>query len=115
MQIIQIVLAVKKNFLLVRISVKMQKKLHCQLGHIHVQHSLNYSLSQKPLTLPDDDIVEADGVPEDCALNVARLVFDCIAAVSGNQRTTNNRTFTLDRICIKLTKKTTNTQEAKFS
>ena len=30
------------------------------------------------LTLPDE-IVEADGVPDDCALRVARLVFDCIA------------------------------------
>lgn len=32
------------------------------------------------LTLPcDEDIVEADGVPEDCALNVDRLLFACIA------------------------------------
>lgn len=32
------------------------------------------------LTLPcDEDIVEAEGVPDDCALNVDRLLFACIA------------------------------------
>lgn len=37
-----------------------------------------------PLTLPwDEEIVEADGVPEDCALKLDRLLFACIAQSRG--------------------------------
>lgn len=47
------------------------------------------------LTLPDDDIVDAEGVPDDCALKVARLVFDCIAITTNGHKPKLNQNWLL--------------------
>lgn len=56
------------------------------------------------LTLPDDDIVDADGVPDDCALKVARLVFDCIAILyktdNGNKPKHNRKWLCYKRLVV---------------